>query len=178
MIRPSAPLGVVPLDAGHHAVAVQRLLHVDRGDVDVAPRRGAAFSGTTNPKPAGVAGEPPDHEVHAGGQADARAADLDHLAVGDQRAQHGLQLAPPLGVEPEPRTHLPHTPTGFPRLREHATTTRSASGPPKVSHMRHRERRETAEGVAGRLNAQAQRRDARNWHAISALLQTVSFVLL
>jgi hypothetical protein len=36
------PLGRVALDPGHHAIAVQRLLHVDGGDVDVALRASGA----------------------------------------------------------------------------------------------------------------------------------------
>ena len=51
-----APLGALrgrALDPRHHAVAVERLLHVDGGDVDVGLARAARRSGTTKPKPAG-----------------------------------------------------------------------------------------------------------------------------
>ena len=94
MMRPSAPLGVVPLDARHHAVAVQRFLHVDGGDVDVGLARAVAgFSGTTNPKPAGLQVSRPTTRFMRCGQPDARAADADHGALVEQPPQHRLQLA-------------------------------------------------------------------------------------
>ena len=46
---PLGPFGVVALDARHHAVAVQRLADVRRGDVEVGLALARALSGTTKP---------------------------------------------------------------------------------------------------------------------------------
>ena len=111
MMRPSGALGGHALDANHHAVAVQGLLQVDGGDVDVAfARAGRARRLVRNhePEAARVAGEPSHDQVHAVGQADARAADLDDLAVLDQAAQHGLELVAPVGLETEAAHDVAH----------------------------------------------------------------------
>ena len=111
MMRPSAPLGVWRSTRAHHAIAVQRLLHVDGGDVHVALARAGAPAGFVRdhePEAARVGGEASHDEVHAVGQADARAVDLDDRAVGDEPAQHALELLAPVGVETEATHDVAH----------------------------------------------------------------------
>jgi hypothetical protein len=100
-------LGRVTLDAGHHPVAVQRLLHVHGGDVHVARAR-LAVLGHDEPVPGGVRGQAPDHQVHAQGQTHPGPADLHHLAGVDHPAQHRLELAPLARVQLQPAHQLPH----------------------------------------------------------------------
>ena len=97
----------VALDARHHPVAVERLLHVDRRDVDVASaapgllRDHEAVTGR-------VAGEPAHHEVHARRQAHAPPADFHDLAVDDEAAQEVRQLGTGVLVEVQAPDELPH----------------------------------------------------------------------
>jgi hypothetical protein len=91
-------LGRRPLEPGHHPVAVEGFLHVDGRHVEVG--RLLAL-GDDEPEAAGVALEAAHHQVHARGQADAGAADLDHGAVRQEAAEDGLQLLAAVGVEAE-----------------------------------------------------------------------------
>ena len=95
------------LDARHDAVAVERLADVRRGHVEVALAL-AADLGDHEAVAGGAAGEAAHDEVHAVRQADARAADLHEVAVVDQPAQDGLQLAARVAFEVEPAHELAH----------------------------------------------------------------------
>ena len=100
-------LGRDPLDADHHTVTVEGLLEVHRGDVDVLlPRPGPLRADEA--ETGGVARETAHHEVHAFGQADARAADLHDGAVVQHAAQHRLQLGPVRLLETQAADELPH----------------------------------------------------------------------
>jgi hypothetical protein len=100
-------LGGHALHAGHHPVAVQGLLQVDGGDVDVALAFPAPL-GHHEPVAGGVAGEPAHDEVHLRGQADPRAPDLDQLPVLDEPSQDALQLAAAGGIEGQALHQLAH----------------------------------------------------------------------
>ncbi len=109
---PLGALGRVTLDPDDHAVAVQRVLQVQRRDVHVGP---PSLRRLTRPglrhheaKAGRVAGQPADDQARARGQRQARAADLDHFAALDQAAQQALQLTPLLAPEVEAAHQVAH----------------------------------------------------------------------
>ncbi len=104
-----APLG--PLRRGalhphHDPVSVEGLLQVHGGDVDVGLAR-APLVGDHETEAARVAAEPASHQVHPGGQADPRSADLHDLPRLDEAAQLRRQLDPLFFLEAEPARDLP-----------------------------------------------------------------------
>jgi hypothetical protein len=115
------PFGRRALDARHDAVAVECFLKIDRRDVDVPAATSAwRTRGRVRHDEAvatRAAREPPDDQVHASRQPDARAADLDDRAVFDQPAQRRLQLAPRLALEVETLHELAYG-NWFSSLRE------------------------------------------------------------
>ena len=84
---PFHAVGLLALDAQHHAIAVQRLLQVGGGHVDIGLRIAAAGVGRDEPEPARVRLQAADHEVHAVGQAEAVAPNLDQVATLDEQLE-------------------------------------------------------------------------------------------
>ena len=77
----------MPLDAHDDAVAVQRLLEVRCGHVNVALRALDRPLRGDEPEPGRVPVEPADDEIHSIGEAIAVAAHEHEGAIGDQRRQ-------------------------------------------------------------------------------------------
>ena len=87
MTRPSMRSACWRSMRTHHAVAVQRLLQVGGGHVHVGLRIVTAGVGRDEPEPARVRLQAADDEVHAVGEAEAVAPDLDQVAALDERLE-------------------------------------------------------------------------------------------
>ena len=85
MIRPSAAIAALVLDARDDTIAVQRFLDVRRARCTDRARRRRRARRSRSPR--GVHLQPADDDVHPVREAEAVAADLEQLAVGDERLQ-------------------------------------------------------------------------------------------
>ena len=95
-----------PLDAGHDAIAMHRLIQIAAGNVDVARHLLERPIRHDEAKAARVGRDPADDEIHPVGQAVTVAARLHQLAVGHQLPEQALESRALLTGKLEPLEQL------------------------------------------------------------------------